>query len=329
MTVRDVAKQAGVSIATVSRVLNGKGKISEEAKQAVEQAIDILNYQKPPPKKKKPTKLFAVIVRNMTNPFFSQVIDLLEEEAYKHGRSLLLFNSRNNLHLEKTFLSECENHHVDGVFLIPRSLKEEHIQPLTQLPFPVVVLTTTTPFLPSVGTHHQHGGKLAANHLLSQGHRNIGYIGMSSPNSDRFIGFQQQLAKRGINLAPESVLNPYDEHSLHQFITQQLIEHPSPISAIFCSDDIAASHLLMSIQQRIPSLLQHLDVIGFDDTFIAHSMGFSSIKQPIKRIALHGFDLMMSALECHTESTSTLLEPELIVRHCAQFNIHNRQPEII
>ncbi|EEX91516.1 transcriptional regulator, LacI family protein [Vibrio orientalis CIP 102891 = ATCC 33934] len=328
MTIRDVAKRAGVSIATVSRVLNGSERVSVEAKQAVELAMTELNYQKPPEKRKKPTKLFAVIVRNMSNPFFSQLVDVLEEEAYKHGRSLLLFNSRNNLQLEKTFFSECINHKVDGVFLIPRSLKQEHLTYLNDLPFPVVLLTATAPNTISIGTHHQHGGELAAKYFVQQGYRKLGYLGASDTKSDRLLGYQNELFRLGKELPTESVLAPYDSDSLRDYIEKWISHHPQPIEAVFCSDDISASHLHNALQEQKVS--HKVDIIGFDDTFIAQSLGFSSIRQPIRKIALLGFDMMIEAIQQgELAQRLVLLEPTLSVRSHPSLQAVSRRPEIL
>lgn len=328
MTIRDVAKRAGVSIATVSRVLNGNERVSAQTKLAVESAMDELNYQKPAEKRKKPTKLFAVIVRNMSNPFFSQLVDVLEEEAYKHGRSLLLFNSRNNLQLEKTFLSECMNHKVDGVFLVPRSLKEEHLAPLNQLPFPVVLLTATTSMMMSIGTHHHHGGKLAAEYFARQGCTHVGFIGTSDMQSDRLIGFQQELQKQGKVLSQDRILTPYSTESLRNYIKQQIIQTDQPIEALFCSDDISASYLHTALKELSVQNLPY--IVGFDDTFIAKSLGFSSVKQPIKQIALLGFDMMIEAIHRggEVEQKLVLLEPTLSIRQKPDLKIPHL-PEMI
>ncbi|OAN11389.1 LacI family transcriptional regulator [Photobacterium jeanii] len=339
MTIRDVARKAGVSIATVSRVINGSERISPQAKHAVEQAIEQLNYQKPPAKRKKPTKLFAVIVRNMTNPFFTQLVDVLEEEAYKHGRSILLFNSRNNLQLEKTFLTECVNHRVDGVFLIPRSLREEHLKTVKQLPFPVVLLTATSEQMLSVGTHHQHGGELAAQHFLNQGFRRMGFIGSSDKHSDRLLGFKKALTKQNIILEKSLVLAPYTSESLSQFIQQHISTPQSPIEGIFCSDDIAASHLhnALNLHNNViehynsqPPLQGKIEIIGFDDTFIAQSLGFSSIKQPMRQIALLGFEMMIETIAGQNiANQQVLLEPSLVIRHTPTSLSGSRSPEIL
>lgn len=330
MTIREVAKASGVSIATVSRVLNGSEKVSNEVRLAVEQAIADLNYQKPPPKRKKATKLFAVIVRNMTNPFFAQLVDVLEQEAYKHGRSILLFNSRNNLQLEKTFLLECENHKVDGVFLIPRSLKDAHLESLKEFSFPVILLTATTPLIASIGTHHQHGGALAAEHFIQQGHRQIGFIGASGQQSSRFIGFQNALNSKGRSLEARHILTPFTSEQLEAFIKEQILESNRPISAIFCSDDIVASQTFNTLKAQDSSQAELVEIIGFDDTYIAQSLGFSSISQPMKQIALLGFDMMIETIhQGQIINKEILLEPKLIIRHSPASGGASRQAEIL
>ncbi|EGU32014.1 transcriptional regulator, LacI family protein [Vibrio ichthyoenteri ATCC 700023] len=334
MTVRDIAKESGVSIATVSRVINNSGTVSEVARRSVEAAIAKLDYHKPEPKKKKATKLFAVIVRNMSNPFFSKLIDVLEEEAYKHGRSILLFNSRNNLKLEQTFLEECKHHRVDGVFLIPRSLKEQHISLLQNMPFPVILLTATSPLCLSIGTHHNHGGRLVAQHFIQQSYQRIGFIGSSNQQSDRFIGFQKTLLSHNKALSAERILTPYTTESLKQFVQLQILDTDAPLEAIFCSDDISASHLHNLLNHS--DLNQQVEIIGFDDTYIAQSLGFSSVHQPMHQIALRGFELMLDALKYgHTTKSESnpslehLLEPTLVLRSSPTIAIQERLYEIL
>lgn len=334
MTIRDIAKYSGVSIATVSRVLNNNGKVSDTARHSVEAAIAKFNYQKPEPKKRKATKLFGVIVRNISNPFFAKLIDVLEEEAYKHGRSILLFNSRNNLKLEQTFLEECKHHNVDGVFLIPRSLKDQHIRPLQSLPFPVILLTVTSPLCLSIGTHHKHGGNLVAEHFIKQGYRRIGFIGSTDQQSDRFIGFQQTLLNKGRELSNERILTPYTIESLRDFVQANILDSDTPLEAIFCSDDISASHVYNLLNNT--RSIKHVEIVGFDDTFIAQSLGFSSVHQPMHQIALRGFELMLDALKvANTKDNQMdkplehLLEPKLVLRTSPMMTAQDRPYEIL
>lgn len=334
MTIRDIAKYSGVSIATVSRVINNNGKVSDATRHSVETAIAKFNYQKPEPKKKKATKLFSVIVRNMSNPFFAKLIDVLEEEAYKHGRSILLFNSRNNLKLEQTFLEECKHHNVDGVFLIPRSLKEQHIRPLQCLPFPVILLTVTSPLCLSIGTHHKHGGNLVAEHFIKQGYRRIGFIGSTNQQSDRFIGFQNTLLNKSRELNEECILTPYTVESLKGFVQNHILNSDTPLEALFCSDDISASHVHNLLNNT--NLTKQVEIVGFDDTFIAQSLGFSSVHQPMHQIALRGFELMLDALKGdHIEQSRInkpleyLLEPTLVLRSSPMITAQDRPYEIL
>ena len=314
-TVRDIAKRAGVSIATVSRVINDSSSVSVQARERVLEAMDELNYEKPPLKKRNPTKLFAVIVRNMTNPFFSQLVDVLEREAYRHGRSLLIFNSRNNLQLEKTFICECENHNVDGVFLIPCSLNREHLEPHSDKKFPVILLTNHSPYLSCVATDHYSGGQLVAMHLISKNHRRIGFVGMSDRGSDRFDGFVHTLIARGINLPSELILAPYDQVSLAAYIEREVVNSQNTLTAIFCSDDITGGRVRLALQQHPDIDETCIDIIGFDNTHISQIMGFASIKQPIQEIALKGFDLMLEQLSQESPTLKDIkLKPSLIAR---------------
>ncbi|MCW8995266.1 MAG: LacI family transcriptional regulator, partial [Psychromonas sp.] len=139
-TVRIIAEHTGFSIATISRALNQPSKVSSETLSVIEAAMKELNYEKKE-KIKKRSNIFGVIFPNISNPFFAELLGVIEKEAYYHGRCILFFNSRHNLRQEKIALAECKNHGVDGVFLVPHSTSPEHLQTIRNLPFPIVLLT--------------------------------------------------------------------------------------------------------------------------------------------------------------------------------------------
>ena len=114
-TVREIATLVGVSTATVSRVINEPKKVAPATVAMVQAVIEELHYEKKVAKKKR-SNTFAIIVLNITNPFFSELLDVIEDEAYHHGRCVLFFNSRARLRQERMYFHECENHQVDGVF---------------------------------------------------------------------------------------------------------------------------------------------------------------------------------------------------------------------
>ena len=141
-TIRDVAELAGVSIATISRVLNNKGKVSEETADRVRALVKELDYVyvkqplKPRRTEVKPQGLFAIILPTLSNPYFSELLDIVEQEVQYLGRSLLVYNSRGEMQRELSLLNICKQQKIDGLFIVPSSSKPEHIALLNQQPFP-------------------------------------------------------------------------------------------------------------------------------------------------------------------------------------------------
>ncbi|WP_255555427.1 LacI family DNA-binding transcriptional regulator [Enterovibrio paralichthyis] len=312
--VRDIAKLAGVSIATVSRVVNTPEKVSPEARARVEAVMNEIGYQPHQRKRAKPTELFGVIVPDITNPFFSQFLDVLEKQAYLHGRSILFFNSRHDRHKERLYLEECARHKVDGVFLLPLNCAPAYLKQLQELPYPVVVLTRTSPLITSFGVDHAMGGMLAAKHLVDSGHTRIGFIGVTGSSENKFIGFRQHLAERGFPLKETDCFDVKKEPDLVAFL-KQCFEQPKPPTAFFCMNDVTADKLLRELEKQG---IYGIDVVGFDDSMTARLMVFSSIAQPINEMAYRGFEEMLVLVNekggKHGCYTSIRFPPRLVVR---------------
>ncbi|WP_373778533.1 LacI family DNA-binding transcriptional regulator [Glaesserella sp.] len=312
-TVREVAAFAGVSIATVSRALNSPETLSPESLRNVMQAINALDYQvkiKP----KKMTNLFGVIFPNISNPFFADLLEVLEQESYLHGRCILFFNSKNNARQELIALHECEAHEVDGVFLVPvGDMSEGYQDRLNQFKYQTVILTRSATKLPSVSTDHQNGGRQIAAHLLSAGHSVIGYIGIMDPFDDKYHGFAQYLSEQGYLLKTEHCLNTHEKTSLADFLKSAIFQYK--VTAFGCSNDVLIQQVLETCQ-AFEQPLPEISIVGFDNTIISRLMKFSTISQPMREIAHTGFELMIEALK-NAKSDAfqpQLLLPKLIIR---------------
>lgn len=320
-TVRDIAALVGVSVATVSRVLNNSEAVTAETVAKVNNAIKELNYEKKPPKTKR-TNLFGVIVPNITNPFFSELLDVIEKEAFHHGRCVLFFNSRNSIRQEKVYLQECYNHEVDGVFLVPSNMSDDYLLEIKQqYRFPIVLLTHATDIIPSVAVDHPAGGRLIAEHLLANGHREIGYIGPINNKESKLRGFASRLEEKAHPLK-RAFMFDYSQNNnpeqLKAFIASLLDENQTPkVSAIYCSNDMYAEKVLKVLwayQIRVP---EQVEIVGFDNSQIAKTLDFSSISQPMRDIAHLGFTVMLECLQkpekLHSYPARVLL-PKLVTR---------------
>ncbi len=324
-TVRDIAALSGVSISTISRVLNEPEKVATDTLVKVNEAIEELNYVKRPVKKKR-TKLFGIIFPNISNPFFAELLEVLEKEAYLHGRCIMFFNSRYSTRTEKIYFNECISHNVDGVFLVPSSIDPQHLRQINEFKFPTVLLTKSTSALPSVCCDHEDGGKQVAEHLLSLGHTKIGYIGPINDNEEKLTGFTRYLVEQLEPLQPEYMFDHGDGADIEGFL-KGLIDANGhiAISAIFCMNDVLAQSVIEILNRHDIRCPEDVTVIGFDNSLTAKLINISSVSQPMKEIAHLGFESMLEELK-HDRSSSNyqskMLKPRLVRRNSMPETIH-------
>jgi DNA-binding LacI/PurR family transcriptional regulator len=316
-TVRDIAALVGVSTATVSRVLNESSAVSPQTKIKVKLAMEELGYEKRILNKKR-TNLFGVIFPNISNPFFAELLDVIEKEAYYHGRCVLFFNSRQSTRLEKIYLHECENHQVDGVFLVSTSVDDEHMTMVKSLPYPTVLLTKPTTIIPSVSVHHAKGGRMIAEHLISSGHTQIGYVGPINAHEEKLIGFKQYLEEMREPLQ-EKFMADDDADDVARFVDGLLDEHGKPkVSAIFCVNDVVAEKVIKLMDARHVNIPDELVIVGFDNSITAKSLNLSSVSQPMREIAHIGFESMLECLKATEKQENyspKVLLPRLVLRN--------------
>lgn len=310
--IRDVAAFAEVSTATVSRALNAPHTLSPDTLSRVMHAVQSLDYSAKP-KSRKRTNLFGVIFPNISNPFFAQLLEVLEQEAYLHGRSILFFNSKGNERQEQIALHECEAHGVDGVFLVPvGDLPDSYQDKLNDFNYQTVILTRSAKKLPSVSTDHRYGGRESAALLLAQGHTRIGYLGIIEPFDDKYAGFADYLAEQGQQLQAENCFDIRSSRTLESYLESAVFVRR--ITAFGCGSDVLAQQVLEIHQKWNASL--PLSVIGFDNTLISRLLKFSTVSQPMRDIAHIGFELMIEALKNPKNGhyQAQLLLPKLIIR---------------
>ncbi len=335
--IRKVASQAQVSTATVSRVFNQPDTVSQETRDTVWAAADALGYSpskrksRSQPPKVQPSRLLGVILPELVNPYFAELLDSLEHEAFHIGRSLLVFSHRSNPVWERQFLEECVRFEVDGVFAVPSTPTVDYQKLCEGLPFPVFSLTQIRQGVPSIALDHWQGGRLAADHLVSLGHERIGYLGPTDPGEDKFLGFQQRLFELAQSLHPSRLttvdLEPGQE--VRSCVERFLQQHDElPFTALFVFNDLSAQlaiEVLGTHGYRVP---EDLVVVGFDNTVLAKVMNFTSIAQPMRELGRQACARMLQVIEHgnpdHMQEP-LLLMPRLVVRDSALARSDRRQ----
>lgn len=327
-TIRSVAELANVSTATVSRVFNTPESVAAVARQAVWEAADKLGYS--PSKKRsdrsdrKPSRLLGVILPDLVNPYYAELLDSLEHEAFHIGRSLLVFSHRNNPVWERQFIEECDRFGVDGVFLVPSEHSVDYQALCGDKTFPIFSLTQITSHLPSIALDHVQGGCLLADHLVGLGHEKIGYLGPTDPDEDKFTGFRQRLYEHSKNLHP-SELVPIDfvpgDHVpglMDAFLEQHDV---LPFTALFVFNDLSAQLAIECLEAHGYRVPDDLVVVGFDNTVLAKVMNFTSIAQPMRELGRMACEQMVKTIDNKNPPIMhepILLMPRLVVRDSSQ-----------
>jgi LacI family transcriptional regulator len=313
-TIRDVAKLAGVSIATVSRAVNEPKLVSKETRSQVEGAIAATGYAKRVKPRRK-SDLIGAILPNLSNPFFLTLLEALEYEARTHRRNIVVFNSRQKLAMERAAFIECKKLKVDGVFLVPHSVSREYLSEVRKYDFPTVLLTRTSSLLPSVAVDHVEGGRQVAEHVISSGHVSVGYVGPTKTSEEKLAGFRQGLQQAGLQLHADLAFDTEGEGDLKRFVLDTAKRKRATV--IFCVNDVLAQEVVAILRAAGMNVPKDMEIVGFDNSIVASLLDISSVSQPMKEIAHVGFEEMLSVLKSDRPSGSHEphhLLPRLVMR---------------
>lgn len=326
-TINDVARRAGVSAATVSRVMNDTKPVSPELRQRVMQAMEELDYR---PNllagslRRRVTHTIGLIVPDTTNPFFGELAKSVEDVGFQHGYNVILCNSDYNLKRERSYVEVLKAKQVDGLIFIPCSASTDHVSDLLEdWQGTVVTADRLTPELDadSVTADDRGGGRLAALHLLGLGHRRIGCI--QRPEylahiEDRLAGFREVLQQCGLDIDDELCVSGGFRFEDGVGAGRALLSLPRRPTAIFAYNDIMAIGALQAARELNVLVPDDLAIVGFDDIPVASYVtpGLTTIRLPKYRIGTLAAETLLGRVRGEIEGPQhhEVLEVELIIR---------------
>ncbi|MEA3485758.1 MAG: LacI family DNA-binding transcriptional regulator, partial [Candidatus Aerophobetes bacterium] len=285
VTIKDVARKAGVSTSTVSRVLSPQinNYMREETRKKVLRAIKELDY-KPDMRAQSlrgmGTRIIGLIMPDTLNPFYQELAYMLEEVCYREKYGLLVCSSKNSLTRELAYIDLLERQKVDGIILSTVGLNEVRLNTLTKRGIPIVLVDRDVPGadVPVMFTNNYMGGCQAIQYLIDLGHRKIVCIAgaMNTLSSiNRLKGYRDTLKKNGLEadkkLIKEGKLTYKDGYKL---MKELLRKSGDGFTAVFCLNDIVALGTMRAIQEEGKSVPSDYSIIGFDN------ISFSSISNP-------------------------------------------------
>jgi DNA-binding LacI/PurR family transcriptional regulator len=272
-TIKDLAKEAKVSIATVSRYLNGKITIKNETKKRIDDAVTKLNYRPNYLARSlilNETETIGVVVPDILNPYFSGFARGVEDEAKKRKISVILCNSDNDVEKEKEYLNWLQYKNVDGIVLVSTGLNHEFLEGLITRGTKVVIAGRRIRNLAAdfVSIANIAGAGDVVDHLIGLGHRNIAAIIVSnhiSTSADRLKGYKIALKKAGIDYLKELVIDGKRfryETGYESMI--KLLERTRDFTAVFAFNDLMAIGAINALQDSGISVPNQVSVVGFD-----------------------------------------------------------------
>lgn len=327
-TIREVARLAGVSVATVSKALNDSGKVSEALRERVEAAARTLGYAPHASARSLrsgATRILGLLVADITNPFFLKLVEHIEQLASAAGYSVILCNSGEEAEREERHLRMLLSQRVDGILLVPvRDSWRGRIGALARLPQPLVLVDRMLEGLEtdSVTIDNRMAGYLAGEHLCRLGHRRVAIV-MGSPEHPiarhRLDGFREALATVGIALDEQLIArNCFNEEAAYRAVLALLDRAERP-TAILATNNHLTLGLLRAVTDRALAIPDALSVIAVDDLPFSAIMrpGLTVVMQPSVAIAEAAISGLLDRIGDRAPEDGTravVLEPRLAVR---------------
>ncbi|MCQ5386283.1 LacI family DNA-binding transcriptional regulator [Hungatella hathewayi] len=313
ITINDVAKHAGVSITTVSRVLNNRGYISDATREKVQASINELGFIPNELARSFFTcssNLIGLIIPTTANPFFGELTFYIEKQLSKEGYKLFICNSINENENEKEYLRMLQENRVDGIIVGSHNL---NIAEYDKLPLKAVsVERVLNDSIPVIQCDNYQGGRIATQTLIHAGCRKIlclsGDFKLNAPANSRYTAHKDCMAEHGLPYHIESIPFTVSNEEKIARITE-IMDSCTDIDGVFAGDDILASIVYnYAVQHRI-TVPERLKIIGFDGTEAIHTIfpALTTIQQPIEFLAEKSVRLLLSLIrEEHVPPVTTL-----------------------
>ncbi len=324
----DVARLAGVSLGSVSHVINHPERVSAELRARVLQAIETLGFVPNGSARQLrvgKTRSLGLVVLDVANPFFTEVARGVEDAASEYGFSVILCNSDSAPVKEEAYLRTLEEQRVAGILITPISTTAEAIEQLRQRGTAVVLLDSSGGAgVCSVAVDDTLGGKLAGDYLLSLGHESIGYIHgplTTRQYADRLLGLRQAALEHGCD--PEKAIVLYEAQAVNAHagveMATQIHAAPHP-RALFCGNDFLAIGMMYGLSRLGVRVPQDIAIIGYDDIDLAamQAVPLTTIRQPKYELGYTAARLLMHELADPHQHQQIVYRPELIIRDSAR-----------
>ncbi|MGD9048074.1 MAG: LacI family DNA-binding transcriptional regulator [Anaerolineae bacterium] len=330
ISIKDIAQAANVTPGTVSRALRDSPRVNPETKKRIQRLAQEMGYSPDAQARslvEGRTRTIGVVVTTMTDPFIGGIVQAIEDTAHDHGYSLILASSNDSPEREIAAAETLQSKRVDGVIVASSRVGVLHQGRLEKLGVPVVLINSLVQHRGcstfSIGVDNRHGGFLATEHLLQQGHRRIAYVSSPDDRNDsveRLAGYREALAGAGIDYDPSLLVPGTGRPGGGQRALSVLLALEDRPSAVFCYNDMTAIGLIHAAREAGLSLPQELAVVGFDDIVFARYVhpALTTVAQPVAELGQGAMEIVLGLeRDEHVkdkEVVNVALKGELVVR---------------
>lgn len=321
-TIRDVAQHAGVSPATVSRVLNGDRRVSHPMRNRVSGAVEELGYR--PNRiarnlRRQKSETIGVVVSDIENPHFTRAVRAIEDAAYTRGYRVVLCNTDETADKQRAYLEVLAAEQVVGVILAPADPADPTISELLDMNIPIVAFdrSVNDERADAVVADNVQAAHLATEHLLALGRRHVGFIAGRSEiqtGAERLRGYEEVMRRRG--LRPVTGDGEFRLESARRATRQVLHEHPD-LDGLVVANNLMAIGALQALRDAGKRIPEDIALVGVDDPPWAELIGppMTTLAQPTQQMATGAFDLLVDGImERRSQSRIMIFHFELCVR---------------
>ncbi len=340
-TIKDVALRAGVSVTTVSHVVNDTRHVSAKGRERVELAIRELGYvpnAMARSLKSNTTSTLGMLIPNSSNPYFAEIVRIVEDRCFGAGYTLVLCNTDDEPHRQSVYLQVLAERRIDGLIVVSTGDDDSLVTQLRGLCMPTVLVDReiADPVCDLVETAHMQGGLLAVRHLLSLGHKRIACIGGPvgvMPSEQRIEGWRMALAEAGATpdiANADSLLwrGGFTSQGGYEAMHAILRTEQAP-SAVFVCNDLMAIGALRAAHESGVRVPDDLSIVGFDDIELSAytSPALTTVAQPKERIGALAVDMLLERVGGkRRDARKVVLQPELRVRASTARHASFREP---
>ncbi|MBO6046704.1 MAG: LacI family DNA-binding transcriptional regulator [Erysipelotrichaceae bacterium] len=323
-TIKDVAKEAGLAVGTVSRVLNNRGYISDQTREKVYKAMEKLNYQPNEVARalsRQKSTLIGVIVPLVNHPYFSNSIDNIERTAIEYGYNIILLNSDGLAEKEYDYLEFCRRNHVAGIIIYYGSLDGSKF---SDIGIPIISIERhMQECTANIECDNIGGGRLGAQHLIDQGCSHLlfinGFVDQDDTSGHRRQGFEEACQAAGVSydiveLVQSDYRVPENLSEIEKIIDSE------DIDGVFSSSDMIAARVYRLLKEKGYRVPEEVKLVGFDDSNVAEFMvpGLTSVHQPVDKMAQLAVNYIIDIQNDRVVPKRSILPVSLTVRESTE-----------